>query len=307
MSYLAELLSTPNFDDHSHLSDLVKMSSVEIANGIGNNSLQYGFSLASSGLKRYANINEKLASDIFICQLGAKVTNTSDPKAIFDDLIINLTDLASNIFREENMSIAITGHKSKFKLVELKLEMIMNAISKENSLAREKLNPKFTSSKGNFEQKFYKNFFETPLTVNNCVESFLGSGYYDENYGTALVTANLLTHEFLIPMIREKGGAYGAGAKADENGIFNFYSFWDPKLDETYDNFELSIQKIWNKEFSERQLEHAKLTTFQKLDKVIEPSLKGMLEFARGYTDTERSNHRLKALTCSIDDIAVYY
>ena len=304
MTYLSELLSTPNFDDHAHLSDLIKTSSVEIANEIGKNSLQYGFSFASSGLKNYAKRGEKLSSDIFICELGAKVTTTSDPKPIFNDLIFNLTDLAANIFREENMSIAVTGHKSKFKLVEFKLEMILNAITKENSLARLKLNDKAALSKDKFEQRFFKNYFETPLTVNNCVESFLGPGYYDDNYGTALVAANLLTHEFLIPSIREKGGAYGAGAKADENGIFNFYSFWDPKLNETYDNFEYSIQKLWNKEFSEKQLEYAKLSTFQKLDKVIEPSLKGMLQFARGYTDTQRSNHRLKALSCSIDDIS---
>ena len=38
--------------------------------------------------------------------------------------------------------------------------------------------------------------FETPLQVNNCVESFLGPGYYDKNYGHALVTANLLRNEF---------------------------------------------------------------------------------------------------------------
>lgn len=167
MTYLSELLSTPNFDDHSHLSDLIKMSSVEIANEIGKNSLQYGFSFASSGLKNYAKKGEKLTSDIFMCQLGAKVSTSTDPKAIFNDMIINLTDLAAHVFREENMSFAVTGQKSKFKLVEFKLEMILNAIAKENSLAREKLNAKAILSKDKFEQRFYKNYFETPLTVNN--------------------------------------------------------------------------------------------------------------------------------------------
>lgn len=44
-----------------------------------------------------------------------------------------------------------------------------------------------------------------------------------------------------MPMIREKGGAYGAGCAMDESGIINFYSFRDPKLSHTYDNFEKAI------------------------------------------------------------------
>ena len=95
-----------------------------------------------------------------------------------------------------------------------------------------------------------------------------------------------------MPLIREKGGAYGAGASANENGIFSFFSFWDPKLEQTFENFELCLQKVCEKEFDEKQLDQAKLTTFQKLDKVIAPSLKGMLFFTRNYTDEQKNQIR---------------
>ena len=65
MTYLSEILATPNFDDMSHLSDLVKNASVAVANNIGNNSLNYGLSFAGSGLKKFARTNEKLKSDLF--------------------------------------------------------------------------------------------------------------------------------------------------------------------------------------------------------------------------------------------------
>jgi Zn-dependent M16 (insulinase) family peptidase len=77
MTYLSEILATPNFDDSSHLSDLIKASSVDIANGIGDKSLQYGLSLASSGLKKYARDYDTLKSDLFFCELGAKTLSTS--------------------------------------------------------------------------------------------------------------------------------------------------------------------------------------------------------------------------------------
>ena len=292
MSYISELLSTPNFDDSSHLSDLVKTSSVKIANNIGNNSLNYGISYANSGLRKYALNSESLTSDLFTCQLGTEVLKTSNPKVIYNDLIINLTDLASHLFREENMSFAVTGDQQRFELMNLKLEMLVNAIRNENSLAQERLNSSYGIDTSPFETVYHKNFFETPLQVNNCVESFLGPGYYDENYGHALVTANLLRNEFCLPIIREKGGAYGAGASANENGIFSFFSFWDPKLEQTFENFELCLQKVCDKEFDEKQLDQAKLSAFQKLDKVVEPSLKGMLFFTRGYTDEQKNKVR---------------
>jgi Zn-dependent M16 (insulinase) family peptidase len=45
----------------------------------------------------------------------------------------------------------------------------------------------------------------------------------------------------MIPLIREKGGAYGGGASANESGTFTMYSYRDPRVTETYDNFEKAI------------------------------------------------------------------
>ena len=64
----------------------------------------------------------------------------------------------------------------------------------------------------------------------------------EEEYGVALVLSELLTFQFLIPSIREKGGAYGAGCKTNESGLLTLFSFRDPKLQQTYDNFEHAIQ-----------------------------------------------------------------
>jgi Zn-dependent M16 (insulinase) family peptidase len=64
---LTELLATPNFDEPSNISDLIKMESVNKANNIGNNGLSYARSYSSSGLKAYARSFEKLRNDIFFC------------------------------------------------------------------------------------------------------------------------------------------------------------------------------------------------------------------------------------------------
>jgi len=72
-----------------------------------------------------------------------------------------------------------------------------------------------------------------------------------EDYAPLMVLGELMTFSFLIPSIREKGGAYGAGCKVNESGTFNFFSYRDPKIESTYDNFERALGCIIDKEFSE--------------------------------------------------------
>jgi Zn-dependent M16 (insulinase) family peptidase len=59
----------------------------------------------------------------------------------------------------------------------------------------------------------------------------IGPTYADyHDYGAGLVLSELLTFSYLMPSIRERGGAYGAGCALNESGLINFYSFRDPKL-----------------------------------------------------------------------------
>lgn len=50
-------------------------------------------------------------------------------------------------------------------------------------------------------------------------------------------------------------------------------------------------------------MREAKMLTFQRLDKVLEPSLKGLLAFSRGYTDEHRMKLRLRALDVTREDV----
>lgn len=102
---------------------------------------------------------------------------------------------------------------------------------------------------------YHQTYFKTPLAVNNCVESMLGPTIANsEDYGVALVLSELLTFNSLMPLIREKGGAYGAGCAINESGLINFYSYRDPKIQKTYDNFERSVQSILDGQFGDREL-----------------------------------------------------
>jgi hypothetical protein len=110
-------LATPNFDEPNNISDLIKMESINKANNIGNQGLQYSRSYSASGLKAYARSFEKLRSDIFFCQYAAQVLGTSQPLPLLKDAILYMTEIASYVFREENLEFAVHGNKGKFDLI----------------------------------------------------------------------------------------------------------------------------------------------------------------------------------------------
>lgn len=88
-----------------------------------------------------------------------------------------MTEIASYVFREENMEFSVHGNKKKFSLIKLKLELLLNSMKNENSRFSEKI-PNLALINGEFEggkPSYYKNFFKTPLAVNNCTESMLGT------------------------------------------------------------------------------------------------------------------------------------
>ena len=163
-----------------------------------------------------------------------------------------MTEIASYIFREENIEFSVHGNKKKFELIKLKLDLLLNALKNENSRYKEK-HPNILKLEDFDKPLYYKNFFKTPLTVNNCTESMISANYSNEkDYAALMVLGNLMTFNHLLPSIREKGGAYGAGCQVNESGTFTFYSFRDPKIDSTYENFEKAVCDIIDKEFNDR-------------------------------------------------------
>ena len=55
--------------------------------------------------------------------------------------------------------------------------------------------------------------------------------------------------------------------------------------------------------FNETMLNESKLLAFQKLDAGRDPSLKGLVQFTRGYTDEQKLKLRLRALEVTQEDL----
>ena len=116
-----------------------------------------------------------------------------------------------------------------------------------------------------------------------------------------------LSNGFLHSAIREKGGAYGGGAGYDgESGAFRFYSYRDPRLQETYSDFDASIEWMIKEKHEERLLEEAILGIIGRIDKPGSPAGEAIgnyfsERFGRGADYTTKIRKRILAV--SLDDL----
>ena len=90
------------------------------------------------------------------------------------------------------------------------------------------------------------------------------------------------------------GGAYGGGCSANPTaGVISYFSYRDPNFDRTMEVFHNSndwIQKQDN--FTQRDVDEAKLNVFKAVDKPILPGARGQRLFLSGITDDQFEQHR---------------
>lgn len=91
-----------------------------------------------------------------------------------------------------------------------------------------------------------------------------------KNYGQWKVLSKLASGQFLYGQIREQGGAYGGGLGINALGELSFYSYRDPRFEETLDVFQ-ATSKFLTEMNDESKVESAILGSISDLDMPMTP------------------------------------
>lgn len=120
------------------------------------------------------------------------------------------------------------------------------------------------------------------------------------------LAANLMENKVLHPRIRERGGAYGAGASnASMQGQFSFHAYRDPHLVETNQSFTDALISMANGEFDADDLEEAQLEKIQD-DSPVSPGSRAFLAYRwlmSGKTVALRERERKAILMATRDEV----
>lgn len=144
-------------------------------------------------------------------------------------------------------------------------------------------------------------------TVNYCALAFPTVAMGHPDAAALTVLGGFLRNGFLHRSIREQGGAYGGGASQDNgNACFRFYSYRDPRLADTYADFDASLEWLQSHQHSDDTLEQAILGVIGSLDKPGSPAGEARDDYHSrlfGRNPQRRKDFRQAVLAVTINDL----
>lgn len=147
----------------------------------------------------------------------------------------------------------------------------------------------------------------TSTQVNFCAKAYSTVAIDHPDAAALTVLGGFLRNGYLHRAIREKGGAYGGGAGQDSvNGTFRFFSYRDPRLGETLEDFDKALEWLQQEQHDPQELEEAILGIIGQLDRPRSPAGAARHAFHNrlfGRTPEQRARFRERVLAVTLDDM----
>ncbi|XP_036940263.1 presequence protease, mitochondrial [Acanthopagrus latus] len=297
----SDIFNSPHLDDEERLRVLVMMSAQELANGISYSGHMYAMTRSGRHLTPAGDLQETF-SGMDQVKFMKRIAEMSD----LSQAIRALPRIKKHLLNPDNMRCSVNATQQKMSDAAAQLESFMKDVSENrkerkpvrSNIIERPLDPRDDSgpcrklvSELNFSPCHMKTLFPMPFPVNFVSESIRTVPFSHEDYASLCVLARMMTAKFLHGEIREKGGAYGGGARMG-GGVFTFYSYRDPNSVQTLSVFRRGVDWAKSGQFTQQDIDEAKLSVFSAVDSPVAPSNKGMGLFLSGVTDEMKQSHR---------------
>lgn len=286
------------FDEKDRIIELLQQRKTRWQSRLSGSGHSYAMQAASrqmSALARRDYHNTGLGALNWLSELVSKI---DQDEAAYDALIVELQSIHRKLMQAPKQFLLVCEEHQSDRLV----EAIQNVWDK---LAVDKTTVALTQV-----EQINTNHDEAWLIQANvqfCCAAYQAVDVAHPDAASLMVLAAYLRNGFLHSAIREKGGAYGGGASYDGNACsFRFYSYRDPRLAETFSDFEASVQWLLNTEQQAHQLEEAILGLVASMDKPGSPAgeaITACYALLHARTPKFRKTLRERLLNVNLDDL----
>ncbi|KAF5928002.1 hypothetical protein HPG69_014160 [Diceros bicornis minor] len=303
------VLTNPCFEEEEHFRVLVKMAAQELSNGIPDSGHLYASVRASRTLTPAGDLQETF-SGMDQVRLMKRIAEMTDVRPV----LRKLPRIRKHLLTCDNMRCSVNATPQQMSQAEKAVENFIGSLSRSKK-ERKPVRPHVvekpvpsglggsTHASGcqvtrklitdpTFSPCQMKTHFLLPFPVNYVGECVRTAPYTDPDHASLKILACLMTAKFLHTEIREKGGAYGGGAKLSRSGVFTLYSYRDPHSTETLQSFAKAVDWAKSGRFTQQDIDEAKLSVFSAVDAPVAPSDKGLEHFLYGLSDEVKQAHR---------------
>ncbi|KAI9756615.1 MAG: Mitochondrial presequence protease [Chaenotheca gracillima] len=291
------LVMETNFDSpeaENQIRQLLQGSASNAVGAIAESGHGFARRYAEAGLTPQGRLNEEISG---LSQMRLMTSLAArGPTAGLDDVIEKLKAIQRcAISKSSNMKVALTCGSESVSTNEASLQKFLQSL------------PARASPEGGARQldlRSNKVFFPLPYQVYYSALALPTVPYTHASGAPLQILSQLLTHKHLHHEIREKGGAYGGGAYARGlGGLFGFYSYRDPNPLNTVKIMRDAGRWAHDREWTDRDLEEAKLSVFQSIDAPESVSEEGMSRFLSGVDESMEQTRREQLLDVTKADV----
>ncbi|KAK5075762.1 Mitochondrial presequence protease [Exophiala xenobiotica] len=223
--------------------------------------------------------------------------NTENLQAIIENLkLIQAFAVSNSPFLSMRTVCEPSAVATNEKLIQDFLQSLPHASAVRNTNFRAEQIPGSAFSRNTF--------FNLPFQVSYTGTCLQTAAYASPDKAPLRILGQLLTHNFLHPEVREKGGAYGASGSASPiSSLFTMASYRDPNPRNSLLTFRKAGAWARDRSWTERELEESKLSIFQGIDAPTSVSSDGSKEFMYGITQEMDQQMRERLLSVTKEDV----
>lgn len=288
-----KVINELNVHDVNRFSTLVKMIAADQSNGVVQSGHAYAMRAAAATTSAYGVYQEQWSGLSFVTQMK-ELSDSSD----LQPTLVKLSQLAFILLGKQHMRVSMNMSPEDADSTLKEVECFLDNLGGTPTACES--HPTVDSSL--FTPHTARTHHVFPFPVNYAARAVAGVPYRHPDAGPLRVFGRLL-FPYLHREIREKGGAYGGGVAATAGGPFSFYSYRDPNSTQTFEVFKGALEWALKGEFTERDVEEAKLGVFQSLDSPVAPGSRGSRQFLCHITDSMFEQHRESVLDTGAQDI----
>ncbi|MFP6808591.1 MAG: insulinase family protein [Pseudomonadales bacterium] len=256
MDLLLETAESARFDEHDRVRDLVRQTRIRREANIAGNGHTYAMTAASSCLRPVPWINHELTGLAAVAHLKQLDDSLDDPGGL-EAFCSQLEVIRDTLFQSSRQFLLVSEEHDMDTMVE----------ALDSVWARKSSKVRGDSLSVNFSPHAADQAFLTSTPVNYCAKVYATVPETHDDSAALSVLASVLRNGYLHQVIREQGGAYGGGASHDSsNGLFRFYSYRDPLLQETFAAFDQSIDWMLTSQVGFDLVEEAILGIVSSID-----------------------------------------
>lgn len=290
-----QIIEQPRYDELEHMRELVAQQRARLDQSITGQGHALAMMAASSGMNAAAHLSHQvggLAGIRAIKDLDQRLNENTELESLGQQL-----QALSHTLKQGTRQFLVVAEQDATEAV----------MQYQDGLWGEQAANEVKSLELSPLREQVQQAWLTSTQVNFCAKAFptVPADHLDSPILSVL--GGFLRNGFLHRAIREQGGAYGGGASQEPNiAAFRFYSYRDPRMAETLNDFEQSIEWLLGKEHGYQPLEEAILGVVASLDKPGSPAGEAKQAFQNrlfGRDDDFQQRFRERVLATTEQDL----